>query len=200
MSFQDLNLKRPANSGDFAGLANYIAVFTNAAFYKSMLRTFLFMVISVLLEFTIGIALGLVLNINFFGRRLLQTMIIIPWAIPITVNGLMWKWILNSSYGALNALLFQAGIIDQYQSWLGDPQMAFLAITFASVWKETPVVAFLTLASLKTIPEELYEVSYLEGASRWRELWSITLPSILPMLMVTLILKTPICTALLKAG
>ena len=190
MGFQDLNLKRPANSGDFAGLKNYISVFTNAAFYKSMLRTLVFMVISVLLEFSIGIALGLVLNIDFIGRRLLQTMIIIPWAIPITVNGLMWKWILNSSYGALNALLLQFGLIDQYQSWLGDPQMAFIAITLASVWKETPVVAFLTLASLKTIPDELYEVSYLDGASRWRELWSITLPSVLPMLMVTLILKT----------
>jgi len=190
MSLQEYNLKRPATLGKFAGFDNYISIFKNPVFWQTLSRTIVFMLISLLFEFTIGITLALVLNINFVGRRLLQTLIIIPWAIPITVNGLMWKWILNSSYGALNALLMQLGIIDTYVSWLSNTNTAFAAITLASIWKEVPVVAFLTLAALKTIPEELYEVSYLEGASRWHELWKITIPTVLPLLMVTLILKT----------
>jgi ABC-type sugar transport system permease subunit len=189
MSLQSLSLKRP-NATRFIAFGNYIQIFKDLFFWKTLGRTLVFMCITLVFEFTLGIALALFLNTNIKGRRFLQTIIIIPWAIPVTVNALMWKWIFNASYGSWNALLTQLGIIDGYRSWLGDPVVAMLIIIAANIWKAVPIVTFLTLAALQTIPESLYEVAELDGAKPHYVFWKITFFMILPMLMVTLILKT----------
>ena len=97
----------------------------------------------------LGLLIALLLNEKFPGVRFLRSIIIIPWAIPTVVNGSLWKLIFNGEYGVFNALLLQAGVIDAYQSWLGNPKLAMLMIIIADTWKMTPlaVIFFLILFS-----------------------------------------------------
>jgi multiple sugar transport system permease protein len=189
MSFFDLQLTRPNNTS-FIFLNNYISILSDPYFLKTLGRTLYFMVVSLFFEFTIGIAVAQLLNSKFFGKGFLTTIVIIPWAIPITVNAIMWKWIFNPSYGVWNALLTQLHIIDSYRSWLSTPTSAMTILIACYVWKVFPLVAILTLAAMQTISDTLYEAAIVDGASKWQCFWNITLPLISPALMVTLILKT----------
>jgi ABC-type sugar transport system permease subunit len=189
MSFFQMKLTR-ANLNSFIFLDNYKIILSDKYFWASIKRTFFFMVVSLFFEFSIGIAVAQLLNTKFFGKGFLTTIVIIPWAIPITVNAIMWRWIFNPSYGAWNALLLQLHLIDSYRSWLSTPTSAMTVLIACYVWKVFPLVAILTLAAMQTIPDALYEAAIVDGASKWHCFWKITLPLIMPSLMVTLILKT----------
>jgi ABC-type sugar transport system permease subunit len=189
MSFFRIKMTLPGET-PFIFLDNYKSIFSDPYFWGSIKRTLLFMIVSLFFEFSIGIAVAQLLNTKFFGKGFLTTIIIIPWAIPITVNAIMWKWIFNPSYGAWNALLTQLGLISTYQSWLSTPTSAMIILIGCYVWKVFPLVAILTLAAMQTVPDSLYEAAYVDGAGKWYQFWHITLPLIMPALMVTLILKT----------
>ena len=190
MSLHTIDLKRPALGQPFVGLENYIDVLQDGFFWASVGRTLYFMVVSISIEVVIGIAVALLLNQNFKGRGLLRAMILIPWALPITIDAIMWKWIYNPNYGALNSLLWQLGIIDSYRAWLSDPFRALNMVILADVWKVTPLVILLTLAALQTIPKHLYEAAVVDGASRWYSFWRITLPLLRPTIAIVLVIRT----------
>jgi len=116
-------------------------------------------------------------------------LMILPWAMPSIVNAAMWKWIYNADYGALNALLTQLHVIENYQVWLANPQSATILVILANVWKETPFTVILVLAALQTIPDDLYEASRVDGATEWQSFLHITLPLILPVLMIAALLQ-----------
>jgi ABC-type sugar transport system permease subunit len=174
----------------FVGLGNYLEALGRAEFWAAILRTAYFTVSTTLLEVVLGILLGLLLNVEFRGRWLLRSIVILPWALPTVVNGAMWRWILNPSYGALNALLTQLHIIPEYRSWLGTPWMALNMVVVADVWKMTPLAAFFILAALQTIPRDLYEAAWVDGAGRLRSFFSITLPLLTPTIVIILVLRT----------
>jgi multiple sugar transport system permease protein len=153
-------------------------------------RTTYFMVVSIAIEMVIGIAIALLLNQNFKGRAILRAIILNPWALPITIDAIMWKWILNANYGALNSLLWQLGLIDSYRAWLSDPVGALNMVILADVWKVTPLVVLLTLAALQTIPKNLYEAAVVDGAGLWYSFWRITLPLLRPTLAIILVIRT----------
>jgi ABC-type sugar transport system permease subunit len=190
MSLHIIDLKRPALGQPFVGLANYIDIFQDSFFWASVNRTTYFMVVSIAIELVIGLAVALLLNQEFKGRGLLRAIILIPWALPITIDAIMWKWILNPSYGALNSLLWQLGIIDSYRSWLSDPFGALNMVILADIWKVTPLVVLLILAALQTIPKSLYEAAVVDGASRWYSFWHITIPLLRPTLAIVLVIRT----------
>lgn len=150
----------------------------------------LFAVSTVPVETILGLLVALVLHQKFVGRGFVRGLILLPWALPYVVNGAMWKWIFNANYGALNALLLQSGLIDNYQIWLGNPKTAFLLVTIANIWKETPVAAILIHAALQGIPEELYEAAWVDGAGSFRRFLHITLPILRPVIAVTMVVKT----------
>jgi multiple sugar transport system permease protein len=155
-----------------------------------MLRTVAFTVVSVFFDMFLGVGIALVLNEKFIGRGFLRGVMILPWALPSVVNAVMWKWIYNGNYGALNALLTQIGIIPSYKVWLGSTTSAFLSMLFANVWKETPYVVLLTIAALSTIDKTLYESARVDGAGSVRTLLSITIPVIRPILIILIITKS----------
>mgnify|MGYP001488355246 CR=1 FL=1 len=115
---------------------------------------------------------------------------LLPWAVPAVVNGIMWKWILNPSYGALNGFLYSLGLIDNYIIWLGSPTLALAMVVLADVWKETPFIMLLFLAALQTIPKELYEAARVDGANPVQSFFHVTLPLIRPTLFVAVALRT----------
>ena len=187
-SFEHLDLARPADNA-FIGLQNYINLLKDTRYTQSLISTFRFSIISVILELILGVGIAVVLNKNFVGRGFVRGLMILPWAMPSIVNAAMWKWIYNANYGALNALLSQIGLIEQYQVWLSDPFWATALVILANVWKETPFTVLMVLAALQTIPEEIKEAARVDGSSSWDTFVKITIPLIAPTLMIVSILQ-----------
>ncbi|MFP4485144.1 MAG: carbohydrate ABC transporter permease, partial [Spirochaetaceae bacterium] len=177
LAFMKYNIKQPGRES-FVGLENFWTVLTDPSFHAALIRVAYFMGLALVLVMGVALFFALVLNEDFKGRGIVRAIVIIPWAIPPVVSGHMWKWILNGEYGALNGLLLQIGIIDQYQFWLSDPLTALSAASFVFVWRFVPFVTILFLGVLQSIPQELYESAAVDGASTFARFRHITLPSL----------------------
>ncbi|MEZ5659233.1 MAG: sugar ABC transporter permease [Burkholderiaceae bacterium] len=189
ISLFDLRLSRP-HRVPFVGLGNYAKLLGDDLFWTSVARTASFTVMSVLAIMLIAAVIALLLNEQFRGHRLLSAILLIPWAVPYVANGLMWKWIYDSGYGALNGLLYQLDFIDKYMVWLGDADKTLALVANAFVWKEVPLAAILLLVTLKSIPADLYGAARVDGAGVWSRFWHITLPSMTPGFMLVIIYET----------
>lgn len=189
ISLHKYNLKRP-RVFEFIGLDNYIEILQSPEFLSALWVTVKFTVLVVTLVAVLGTCIALLLNQPFRGRGLLRTLILLPWAIPPVVNGLMWQWIYDSKIGALNGLLMSLGIIDDYRGWLSDPTSALLALVSADVWNTLPLAVILLLAALQRIPSELYEAARMDGAGALQTFWYVTFPWLAQVLLVVLILQT----------
>ena len=177
-------------SQGFLGLKQYARVLTDDKFWHAMSVTLYFTVVSLGLQLILGFMAALFLNIPFRGQKLLRALILAPWAVPTVVNAQLWNWILNASYGALNKLLLQLGIIRQPIVWLGEPKLALNVIILADTWKMLPLFIIILLAGLSTIPGTYYEAAKMEGAGFWHTFRKITFPLLKPMLLVILVLRT----------
>ena len=188
LSFTDLKLTRPG-SGQFIWFKNYLSAFSNPLFWASVGRTGIFTVATVVVEVCLGLMVALLLNAKFRGRGFIRGLIILPWALPYVVNGIMWKWIFDANYGVLNAILSQMGLISDYQIWLGDPTMAMVIVILANIWKETPVAIILLLAALQGMSGELTEAASIDGAGKWTIFRKIILPYLKPMIITLVVIK-----------
>jgi ABC-type sugar transport system permease subunit len=179
-----------ATDTPFVGFDNYVEALTSSGFWAAMGRTLYFTIVSTGIELVFGLAIAWLLNARIRGRWLLRALVVLPWALPTIVNAAMWKGIYNAQYGALNGLLSQLGLIDEYQAWLADPFTALNFLIIADAWKTTPLVAFFLLAGLTAIPGELYEAARVDRASWWRTFRSVTLPLLAPSIALVLVLRT----------
>lgn len=177
-------------SGQWVGLENYWNAVCNTAFQESLGHTLYFTAVSVSAELVLGVAVGLLLNQSFKGRAFARALLVLPWALPTIVNAMMWRLIDGPEYGALNALLVQSGMLADYRSWLGDPDIAMEMVIVADVWKNYPFIALIMLASLQSVPLDLYEAARLDGAGPWSRFWYVTLPGVMAPLSVAAILRT----------
>ncbi|MDY6781378.1 MAG: sugar ABC transporter permease [Cyanobacteriota bacterium] len=173
----------------FTGFDNYIRIGGDGRFWHSFWNTSIFTVSSTSLEMVLGMAIALVLNQSFRGRGFVRTIAIIPWALPTAVMGLAWAWIFNGEYGVVNDLLEKLGLIQGNITWLGDPTLAMIALIFADVWKTTPFISVILLAGLQSIPGDLYEAHSIDGATPWQSFWQITLPLIMPQVLIALLFR-----------
>jgi len=190
ISLQRYNLRQP-NRIRFTGFDNYIDVLTQAEFWQSMRVTFTFTVGSVIGEIIASILVALLLNEAFKGRGLLRSAVLLPWAIPGVIAGVMWKWIFNPRFGVLNGLLYSFGLIDEYRSWLGvDPAVAMGVLIFVQVWNALPFNTIVLLAALQAIPGDLYEAATVDRAGLFKRFWYITVPWLLQPILIIMILAT----------
>jgi multiple sugar transport system permease protein len=190
ISLSTYDLADPAGAGEFVGIDNYLSNLTDPAFWDSLRITLTYVVFAVALEVSLALALALFLNRPFRGQGWMRILVLLPWAIPPVVSGVMWLWILNPSYGAANGLLYQLGLIDNYIIWLGKPLRALLLVAMVDTWKEVPFIMLMILAALQSVPKDIYEAAKVDGASAWRTIWSITVPLIRPTLFVVISLRT----------
>ncbi|NOZ27047.1 MAG: sugar ABC transporter permease [Chloroflexi bacterium] len=190
ITFHDMNVTRPAIGPQFVGFDNYVEVLQNKEFWQALLRTAYFVLYDIFVGMPLGLAIALLLNQRFAGRGIVRALILIPYVLPGTVNGLLWKWIYNSDYGSLNALLQQLGLIQEYIPWLSRPTLALHMLILANLWQGTPFAILLYLAGLQTIPRDLYEAATVDGASAWQSFRNITLPLLTPITLVMAVLKT----------
>jgi len=188
--FMDLNVTRPWIGPQFVGLANFAEMGQNPQFWAALGRTVYFAATSVLIGAPVALAFALLLNQPFPLRPLARALMMIPWAIPHVVNGVIWARIYDANYGMLNGALHQLGLIDGYVAWLNNPDYALFLVVMAEVWISTPGLTLLFLAGLQTIPPELYEAAECDGADRWQSFRYVTLPLLKPMGLVVLVLKT----------
>jgi ABC-type sugar transport system permease subunit len=174
----------------FRGLGNYVEIFRQPELLVSFWKTILFTVGSLAIEMVAGIAIAVAFNQPFAGRPIARSLILIPWAVPPVVNGIIWNWLVHSKIGVLNYVLTSIGVLARYKPWLADANWAFAIIIIADAWKWTPLVVLLVLAGLQSISEELYEAARMDGAGAWKMFFRITLPCVSWPILVTLILRT----------
>ena len=174
----------------FVGFGNYLFILTDPDFWLAVQNTLIFSVCSVTLECVLGLAVALVANSKFKGRSILRVAILIPWAIPTVVSSKIWAWMFNDIYGVVNVLLINFHLIPQKIAFLATPATALPVIIAVDVWKTTPFMALLLLAGLGLIPGDLYEAASIDGASKIRQFFSLTLPLVMPTLLVALIFRT----------
>jgi trehalose/maltose transport system permease protein len=174
----------------FCGFNNYIFVLTDADFWASVWTTLTFTFYSVVLETILGVTIAMVANSKFKGRSLLRVAMLVPWAIPTVVSAQLWHWMFADIYGVVNLILYGLHIIPSKIAWLAQPATALPVIIAVDVWKTTPFMALLLLAGLQLIPKDLYEAASIDGATKVRQFWTITLPLLLPTLLVALIFRT----------
>lgn len=173
----------------FTGLGNYQRMVGDGRFWQSLWNTSVFTTTSVVIELLLGLGVALVLNKSFFGRGVVRTVAIIPWALPTAVMGLAWAWIFNDQYGVVNDILLRLGFIDTGINWLGTPTLAMIALIIADVWKTTPFISIILLAGLQSISEDLYEAHRMDGASPWQSFQQITLPLLMPQILIALLFR-----------
>lgn len=173
----------------FTGFSNYARMAIDGRFWQSIGNTTLFTTISVLLELLLGLGIALVLNQSFRGRGAVRTIALLPWALPTALIATTWTWIFNDQFGVWNDLLLRFGLIKTGVNWLGDPQWALWTVIAADVWKTTPFIAILLLAGLQAIPADLYEAHTLDGASTWQNFYRITLPLLMPQILIATLFR-----------
>jgi len=174
----------------FVGFDNYLFIFSDPDFWHSVWVTLIFTFFSVTIEAVLGLIVALVANSKFKGRTLLRVAILIPWAIPTVVSSQIWRWMFNDIYGVANIILAGLHIIPHKLAWLATPETALPVIIAVDVWKTTPFMSLLLLAGLQLIPADLYEAASIDGASGARKFFSVTLPLVMPTLLVALIFRT----------
>jgi multiple sugar transport system permease protein len=189
LSLYDYVIYNPDGS-QFVGLGNFQAILKDEVFWISLRHSAVWIIGVVGLQFMLGLGVALLLNESFWWRGLARALIIIPWALPSVIIGLMWTWMYDFNVGVLNDMLVRMGVIAAPIAWLARPDAALGAIMLALVWQGFPFFAVTILAGLQTVPAELYEAAEIDGASRWRRFVNVTLPSIADVIMTALLLRT----------
>jgi multiple sugar transport system permease protein len=167
-----------------AGLGNYIDAFKDSVFQDALLVTIVFTIASVGLETLLGLAMALIMATAFKGQGILRTVVLVPWAVLTVVTAIMWRTIVDANLGFVNTLLGTKTV------WLGEEPHALAVMIFADIWKTAPFMALLLLAGLQVIPSDIYEAAKVDGATTLQRFRKITLPLLLPALLVALIFRT----------
>ncbi|MCC6628310.1 MAG: sugar ABC transporter permease [Chloroflexi bacterium] len=192
LSLNDIKL---GGQGTFVGLNNYYKLLfdTNArvhdAFLNSVQVSIVYTVAALLFKFFVGMITALILHAKIVGRNLWRALLFLPWAIPAVVSAWSWKWMFNDINGVLNTMLLRGGLIEAPILWLGDINIAMWSVLLAVTWQGTPFWTMTMLAGMQSIPGEIYEAAQIDGASTWQSFWSITLPNLTSVIVVTFMLS-----------
>ncbi|MEO1745836.1 MAG: sugar ABC transporter permease [Pseudomonadota bacterium] len=186
-SFLDWNPSQRIGEAEFVGLRNYINLLGDAAFLESFAVTIKFAAVVVTLEMILGVGLALLLDRNIRGMSLLRTIFILPMMIAPIVVGLMWRYMYHPTVGIFNRTLKDFGF--EPIPWLSNGDWAFASIVIADVWQWTPFIFILSLAALQSLPQSAMEAARIDGANGWQQVLYIKLPLMMPVLVVTLLLR-----------
>lgn len=162
---------------EFVGLSNYVNVFKDPKIISSMSFTVIFVVVSMVFHIILGVALALILNMKFKGRRFLRTIVLIPWAMPAVVIGMAAKWGFNNDYGMINDFI-RRFVSDFQFNWLINTGSARAAVIAMDLWKDLPFFAILILSGLQFISGDIYEAAKVDGVNGIQSFFRITLPLI----------------------
>lgn len=185
LSFFKANIN---SAGNFVGLQNYVQMFQNSEFLDGLRNTLIFTVVSVFLEFMIGLTIALAINRAFRGRGLVRAAILVPWAFPTVISAVMWRLMFQDQVGIIQYVASALNIISE--PILSDQTLLLIGAIVVDTWKTTPFMALLLLAGLQTIPGDVYEAAKVDGASVMQRFFRITLPLLKPAILVAVLFRT----------
>jgi ABC-type sugar transport system permease subunit len=188
-SFFDLRLSGGTGEAKFVGFENYALVWQDAEFWNAAKNTVLITLITVPGALVVGLVLAMLANLPFKRKWPVRLALLLPWALPLSFAGLIFAWFFHTEYGIVNDVLRRFGK-EETTMWLLRPNWAFAAICFTVIWKSSSFMALILLAGLQMIPKTLYEAAEVDGASRWQQFWQITIPMLMPSIVVALIFRT----------
>jgi multiple sugar transport system permease protein len=195
LSVHENVLTRPLDN-DFVGLQNFREVVGGYYFWRSLWSTAVFAAMAVAAVTLYGLGVALLLNQpGVLGSTLLKVVVLLPWAIPSVISGIIWRWIFDGDYGVLNGLLLATGVVERYVPWMSQTFTARLCMVIAHVWKQGPLAAVFLLAALQIIPAELYDAVRMDGAGRWNAFRFVTVPYLKATLALVLIYETIVAVA-----
>jgi multiple sugar transport system permease protein len=177
-------------SGPYVGFENFAWALTSEAFYTALWNTFIWVFGSVSIEMVLGLGLALLLNKTFAFRGVARAVILAPYLVPTVVAVLTWRYMFHDIVGIINAGLISIGVIDKPLLWLNSQSLAMTSVILVGVWKFFPFAVIALLGILQAIPQEQYEAARIDGASVFQQFWRITLPYVMPVFLLTALLRT----------
>jgi multiple sugar transport system permease protein len=188
MSFYDVRWEGGAAIWTWQGLANYAELGSNPYYGSALRNTFVFVIAAVIFEMALGFGLALLVSRLAAGRTFFLAIFLLPILIPAIVIGAIWKLMYNFDFGLFNDFVELLGV--PRQDWLGNADLALASVVLVDIWHWTSFCFLLLLAGLESLPQDVYEAAKLDGASPWQELRHVTLPLMLPVILVTLVTRT----------
>ncbi len=182
--------KLVGESPRFIGLRNYVRLASDRAFRQAVVNSFVFTGAAVALKLLIGMVMALVLNSGIKARNLWSALLLIPWVTPTVVASLNWLWMYDATLGIINYILTGLGALDRPVGRLSERSTAMAAVILANVWRGFPFFGVTLLAGMKAIPSDFYEAAEIDGASTWQRFWSITVPQLRNVIIITTLLST----------
>ncbi|HEX7736729.1 MAG TPA: sugar ABC transporter permease [Ktedonobacteraceae bacterium] len=172
----------------FVGLANYLADFRDPTFQAAALHTLLFTVLSIIPQFLLGLLLALFFFRHFPLSRILRSLFLLPWLLPLIVSGTIWKWLFNETNGLIDQFLAVLHIVPAHFSWLTTPGWALAALIMTNIWLGIPFNMVILYSGLQGIPQEFYEAAAIDGSNAWQRFRYVTLPMLEPVIGIVLML------------
>lgn len=185
-SMKNYNLTEPYNE-KFIWFQNYIKILKEPHFYNALYNSIIILILVMIIGLTSSIIIGIVLNKKSKLNPLLTALVIIPWAMPPIVNGIMWKFIFFPGYGFLNKILINMKIINSPVAWTENRYLFLIVISIVVAWRIIPFSSLVILANLQNIPKSYYDTMYVFGANKLQAFYYVTLPLLLPSIGVVLI-------------
>jgi multiple sugar transport system permease protein len=174
---------------DFIGLGHFADLFADPVFWGALWRTLIWTAGVVLGTIAVSVPVALILNEDFAGRGLARVIIMLPWAISLTMTAIVWRWTLNGQAGMLNATLFELGVIDRPIEWLATADTAFPMEIAIGILVSIPFTTTVFLGGLSSVPEDIYEAARIDGATGWQRFRYLTLPLLRPFINIALVLN-----------
>ena len=187
--FSFSKIQFPKFDTTFIGLDNFIRIASKPQMQTVLINTFLWMLGTVIFRFILGFWAALTMNSEVKGIGVFRILTLLPWTVPSIVAANTWRWILQSDYGLLNAMLRSWGLGHFAHAWLGDPATALWSVMLAYSWAGFPFVMMMLLAGMQGIPKELYDAGKVDGANAWQIFRYITIPSLQSVIIIVLILE-----------
>ena len=174
------------NGRVFVGVQNYIKLFSDSNVIRSLVNTSFYVTVALIVETFLGILVAVALKEKFCLRGIIIAVLILPWALPPIVNGIMWKLIFDPTIGMINSILMKTGIITGPFIWLNNPEISKICIVIVHIWRMLPLISIIFLAKMQTIPIEILEAASLDGANKRGQFFTMILPNIKSVLLITL--------------
>ena len=188
-AFQDVGLKEVINGGaDWVGFENFADQFGREGFWQALLLSLAYTVGTVALTYAGGLGLALLFVHPFAGRNVMRALLMLAWILPTVVGANVWRWLLDGSYGLLNATLRGLGLVSGDVFWLGQPGPALVSVVVATAWSFAPFAMILLVAGLQSVPGALYEAARIDGANPWQQFRHVTLPVLRPVSVTVMLL------------
>jgi multiple sugar transport system permease protein len=171
----------------WAGLSNYSVILADPIFRRALVNTAIVTIGSQVLVVVLATAAAQVFRATFRGKRVARFVLLLPWAVPVSLAAIAWTWIFDSTFSVINWTLRVAGLLHGWLYWLGEPSLALVAIIIVQAWRIFPFATLIVLAGLASLPQDVMEAAIVDGAGFWRRLFKVELPLLTPVVAVAVL-------------